>query len=170
AHQKEFSLAIVPNREGKHAAEPIDQAFDPPGPVAVNQNLRVGFTDEGVSRADEVAPEFVEVVHRAVEDDPNGAIGRQHRLMSGFAQIEDGEASVAQRGIAPVGRTLAVRAAPGERPEHRRKKPRIRSASNRARDATHYRPPAPDDAALWPAVHADARTPSLIAPAIKLAP
>src|SRR5262249_35581792 len=61
----------IPDRHPEHAVETVEDVR-PPLLVAVDDDLGVGLGPEPVATALQLAPELLEVVDLAVEDDPHG--------------------------------------------------------------------------------------------------
>ena len=80
ARREELALASVPDHERPHPVEPLD-AVEAPLDVGVEDDLGVGAALEGVPQSLELFPELEEIVDHPVEDDPERAIQRGHRLM-----------------------------------------------------------------------------------------
>ena len=118
ANQVEGALRVVPERKREHAAQAGDQAVDSPPPVSMQQDFRVGPAAEVRARGGQFRGQSAKIVDGAVEDDAQGTVGQQHRLASRIAQVEDGEAPMAEHHARPALDTLAVGPAPGERAGH----------------------------------------------------
>lgn len=101
AGQPQGALGGVPEGEGVHAAQALEQVFAPV-PVAVEQDFGVAVGMENAAGALQLLAQFAEVVDFAVEDQYAAAGGVDHRLIARGAQVEDGQPPVAEQN-APVG-------------------------------------------------------------------
>ena len=94
ARDKKFLSALIPNSEGKHAA----QMFGTVGAilvVGVNDRFGVAICIEGVAEFLELLAEFAVVVDLAVENDPGSSILIVNRLLPAL-QVDDRQAAHAQ--------------------------------------------------------------------------
>ena len=80
--QQHAAMAIVPDGEGKHAAQLLHY-FSAPLLIAVDDDFSIGVGTEGVSGGNQLRAQFLEVVNLAIEGDPDGLIFIAHGLMSG---------------------------------------------------------------------------------------
>jgi hypothetical protein len=98
-----------------------DERVDAPLAIAFDEHFRIRLAGKNVAARFEFRAQLAEVVDRAVEDDADRAVLREHRLSPGLAQIEDGEAAMRERAARrPTLHTFAVRPAPRERANHPR--------------------------------------------------
>ena len=115
AREKQAPTRGVVDADREHAVEPLDDAVTPRA-IALDDHLRVGARAELVAEPLELTTHLVVVVDLAVEHDHEVAVGAVHRLGTGRAQIEDGEAPVQERersvGVAALGVGTAVRDRP----------------------------------------------------------
>src|SRR5205807_10146133 len=88
AAKHEPSLLAVPEREGKHTPELVDQPLSFLL-IKVDQNLGITLRSENVPLSAKPGPQIFEVVDFAVEDDPDRAIFIRQRLIAS-GQIDDG--------------------------------------------------------------------------------
>ena len=86
--------------------------------VSVKQDFGVGLALEIGASGDQIRRQGAEVVYRAVEDDPQRSVRRDHRLSPGVAEIEDGEAPMAEGDTLPARDAFAVGPPPGQRADH----------------------------------------------------
>src|SRR5690349_4051039 len=61
--------------------------------ICRQQHFGVAVGPERMSQRAQLVAQFDEVVDRAVEDDHMASVRTDHRLMTGFREVEDGEAS-----------------------------------------------------------------------------
>ena len=87
------------DREGEHALEVVDEPVAPMV-VALEQNLGVAGGEEAVAVADQVLPQFLVVVDSAVPGDGQSQLRIDHRLGARFGQIDDLQATMAERDSA----------------------------------------------------------------------
>ena len=118
ANQVQRALCIVPQRKREHPPQTGDQAMDSPAVVSMQQDFGVGPATELRAGGGELRRQRAKVVDRAVEDDPQGSVGRHHRLPAGIAEVENGEAPMTEHDVRPAFETLAVRPSPGQRVDH----------------------------------------------------
>ena len=90
-------LAAIPYRESEHAAK-IAHAIVAVFFVCVNDGFRVGSGGKLMAPADQIGREIGIVVDLAVEDDRNGAVFIEDRLLAA-AEIDDAETAMAQAGV-----------------------------------------------------------------------
>ncbi len=95
AGEHEFPALGVVEREGEHAAQPVEEPLAPVAP-AVQQHLGVARRDEVEALRLEFRPQRVKVVDLAVEDDPQAPVGRRHRLVAERREVDDREPAVAE--------------------------------------------------------------------------
>ena len=103
AREQELPLPRVPEREGEHAAQPLDAAR-PELLVEVHDDLGVGRRREAVAARHELAPQLAVVVDLAVEDDPDRAVLVGDRLLAGL-EVDDGQPAHAEPDACRRGRT-----------------------------------------------------------------
>ncbi len=89
-------LARVPQREGEHPIELVEEPIPPPDAEAVENDLRVAGRAEG-DLARELGAQLDVVVDRAVEDEHVRAVRAHHRHVAARREVEDGEAARAER-------------------------------------------------------------------------
>ena len=101
--EQERSRPRVEKREGKHSHQAIDDAASP-RPVAFEQDLGVGPRTKHVTSVLELAAEFTVVVDLAVVAHRQFAARIGHRLVAGFAEVEDRQPRMPQcQGIGLAG-------------------------------------------------------------------
>jgi hypothetical protein len=88
ARDEEHALPRVPDGEGEHAIEPVQAVF-PELLVEMQQYFCVGLRDQLVPSTPELLRQLHVVVDFPVEDDPEGAIAVDHRLVARRRQVED---------------------------------------------------------------------------------
>src|SRR5262249_10273207 len=111
-----------PEREGEHAAEVLDAIGAPRFP-AVHDHFGVGLRAKHMAEGLELRNQFLIVVDLAVEDDDDGAVLVEERLLAG-RDVDDREASMAERDArlevlaVRVGSAMGLRVvhAPEDRP------------------------------------------------------
>ena len=124
--KKELALGAVPDREGKHAGKPIDEALAPL-PPAVHQHFAVAACDKVMAGGDKFATQGAEIVNLTVEDHRNRAVGRDQGLLTAF-DIDDRQPPEAEGHRAIEITAVGVRPAMNERGDHRREgvaRPRV---------------------------------------------
>jgi hypothetical protein len=84
----------------------------------VDQHFRVGFTLELIAQSFQIVSETPKVVDGAIEYNSNQAIGGQHRLTSGFAEVEYCKSLMSQRRFVPHFDSLAVRPTASKHANH----------------------------------------------------
>src|SRR5690348_13403787 len=99
AHQRQRSLAIVPDGKRKHAVEP-SQTFPTPLLDRGQQNFRIAVCFELMTQRAQLFAQFAVIVDFAVEGENETAVRREHRLVTGRSGIDDRKASMAQTGTA----------------------------------------------------------------------
>ena len=110
--------------EGEHAREVLDEAVAPV-PVRLDDDLGVAGREEPVARPLELAPQLVVVVDAAVEGDRDPELGVDHRLGRPLGQVDDLQATVAERHRSLRPQPRPVGAAGGHRVGHARHGDRI---------------------------------------------
>src|SRR6266478_4896978 len=118
AHEVQREGGIVPQGEGEHAAQAGKEAVDPPSVVAMQQDLGVALTPEGVAEPLEVPADDFEVKDGTVKHDADAPVVSEHRLPPGGAQVVDAESSVAEYSLSEFVQTFTVRAAALESTGH----------------------------------------------------
>ena len=93
--QQHAAMAIVPDGEGKHAAQLLHH-FSAPLLIAVNNDFSIGMGAEGVSGGNQLRAQFLKVINLAVEGDPDGFIFIAHGLMPRGGKIDDRKPAVLQ--------------------------------------------------------------------------
>ncbi len=100
ANQPQRPLAPIPDGEGEHAVQALDEALafiEPPE----EQDLAVaGGTEDGAPSFERFA-QLAEVVDLAVVAQHEPAVGRFHRLGGPVAEVEDREPHMPQGGLGP---------------------------------------------------------------------
>ena len=96
------ATALVVEREGEHAIEPLEAVLAPLPPRG-EQHLGIATGGERVPERLQLRTQRPEVVDLAVEHDGQLAGGVQHRLVSGRAQVDHRQAPVGE-GDPAVGR------------------------------------------------------------------
>ncbi len=109
-------VALVPDREGKHAAQ-VFRTVSAVLIVSVNDRFGVAVGVEGVTEFFEFLAQFEIVVDLAVENDPGGAILVVDGLLPAF-QVDDGEAAHGEADRAVDVKTVVVRPAMADRLVH----------------------------------------------------
>ena len=109
AGQQEPARLVVPEREREHSAQHPDRV-GPPEREQAQHDRGVAARLERLAGLLEVAPQILEVVDLAVEDDrPVVATGAvSHRLIARRRQVDDREATVAQHAPDAVGVRAAL--------------------------------------------------------------
>src|SRR5215216_369148 len=109
ARDEHFALFLVPDCEGKHAAQVLHASravlF-----IAMNDRFRIGVGLECVTVFFEIGSQLLEVIDFAVEDDRDCAVFAGDRL-SATREINDGEASHSERNAVFYEKTVIVRTA-----------------------------------------------------------
>ncbi len=80
----------------------------------MQQDFRVRPAVKARACGGQLGCERAKVVDGAVEDDPEGSVRRHHRLPPRIAEVEDGEASMAEHHAGPALDALAVGPPPGQ--------------------------------------------------------
>ena len=99
ARQHQSALVPIPHGQAPHAVEALE-AICPPALERRKDDLRVALGSKRRSGPLESATQLDEVVELAVVGDDETPTGRGHRLMARLAQVQDGEAAVAERDAA----------------------------------------------------------------------
>src|SRR6266700_1649810 len=105
---------VVPEPKGEHPAQTGDQALDAPQAVSMQQDFRVRPAVKARAGGGQLGCERAKVVDGAVEDAPERSVRRHHRLPPRIAEVEDGEASMAEHHAGPALDPLAVGPPPGQ--------------------------------------------------------
>ena len=114
AGEKQALRRPVPDREGEHAVELVEQA-SPSLLVEAEDDLGVGLGAGSVwPRASSSRAQLEEVVDLAVEGDGELAVLGEHRLAPAPGEVEDGQPLVGEPQRALVEEALVVRPAVGE--------------------------------------------------------
>jgi hypothetical protein len=121
--EEEFSIPLVPQSDGKHAAKPLDEIFTLFF-VKVNDDLRVRSCFEAMSFLEQLVPEFLKVIDLAIEDGPNILFLIRKGLMTAF-KIDDTQASHAKAHVLMEPIAFVVRPAMQKRVIHPAKDSRI---------------------------------------------
>ena len=88
-----------------------------PGPIGVDNNLRVAAGPEPVTERHQLLAQLDVVEDFAIEHDPRRAAGIRERLLAA-RKVDDGQAGMCQsRPFVPV-QTPLIRAAMGQRADH----------------------------------------------------
>ena len=109
AGAEQFALVPVPDHEGEHASNLLQQ-FHAPLLIAMQQHLGVAFGGEGVSGRDQFLTQRLIVVDLAVEGDDLRAILVVDGLLAA-AEVDDAEPSMAERRVLVDVMAFAVRPA-----------------------------------------------------------
>src|SRR6266850_244254 len=107
ANQQKALLPAVPNRECEHAAK-IFHAFDAVLFVGMDNGFRVGAGSELMAARNQIRRKIGEVVDLAVEDNYNGTVFIENRLLSA-AEIDNAQAAMPQADVVLDEVTLVVR-------------------------------------------------------------
>ena len=121
AGEEQRTLQLVPDAESEHAAQ-VAHHVGAVLEIKAQQHLRVARRAEAVPALLQLSTQLAEVIDLAVEDDPQPAVGRGHRLRAGLTQVDDREPAMREPGT-PVGRDpqpFAVRPAALHRLAHRK--------------------------------------------------
>ena len=116
AREVQHSRIAVDDRDRIHAIDAAEQAVDSPPVEALRQDLGVALRREDAPRAFELAAERAIVVDLAVLKREDAPAARCERLVA-RREIDDGEASHAERDARLEVRSLAVGAAMADRRE-----------------------------------------------------
>ncbi len=96
AAEQHPAAVALDDREGEHALEAVDEAVAPVV-VGLEQDLGVAVGEEAVAVADQVLPQFLVVVDAAVPGDGQAQLRIDHRLGARFGQVDDLQATMAER-------------------------------------------------------------------------
>src|SRR5580692_7842464 len=96
ARQEHAPAAAVPNGEGKHPAQLLDDVVAPLF-IAVQDNFGICFRMELMPRSEQLTSEFEKIVNLAVENDPHGPVLVRHGLVACGGKIDYGESPMTQR-------------------------------------------------------------------------
>ncbi len=118
ADQREGLRGIVPDAEGEHAAEAGDESVDAPLLITAQEDFGVAMGAESVAAFFEFLAEFEEIIDAAVENQADFAVVGEHGLVAGGAEVDDGEAAVAEIGSGPVGGAFGIGSAMAEGVDH----------------------------------------------------
>ncbi len=138
ARAEEALVRLVPDREGKHSAEPAN-AFIAILFVGMQNRLGIATAVVAVSGALQLRPQVGMVEDLAVVGDPQRAVLVGHRLGAG-SEVDDAQATVSESYSVIFVETISVRPAVGNDVSHPADRSRFRAASvrhYRSRDATH---------------------------------
>ena len=107
AGAEQFALVPVPDHEGEHASNLLQQ-FHAPLLIAMQQHLGVAFGGEGVAGLDKLFAKRLIVVDLTVEGDDQRTVLVINRLLAA-TQIDDAQSAVPQRRMLVDVMPLAVR-------------------------------------------------------------
>src|SRR5207244_13596032 len=111
------AAAPVVEHGGPHAVEAAE-AFRAPLSVGREQDFGVAGGAEAVAGGPQLLPQLDVVVDLAVEDDDKLAILRAHRLMTGGAQVQDGQSAKPEPHLLIEVQARVVRAPVRDAPGH----------------------------------------------------
>ena len=120
AREHEPAGAVVPQRDGKHAVDRLDEGRAALL-VQVDENFGVGLGPETMALPFELGAELAEVVDLAVEDHADRPVLVRHRLIRRGGQVDDPQAAEPEAG-APARRheqPFVVRSAMDQPVAHR---------------------------------------------------
>ncbi len=100
--QVQHVLLPIPQREREHPIELGKRVANTPFGDDGQHHFGVGVPSEGVAAPLELRTEGAEVIDLAVKHDDVASRGRVHRLVAKWREINDGEASVAERDSGPA--------------------------------------------------------------------
>ena len=106
ARREQHPLVRVPDRECEHPVQARHHALAPCG-ESLQQYLGVGLGHENMAGACELLPQIAKIVNFTVENDRVAPIGGAHGLLP-RNQIDHGQASVAENGVAQVQQRTVV--------------------------------------------------------------
>ncbi len=118
AGEKEAALAGVPEGEGEHAAEPMEEPLDAPRFVAVDEDLGVRRRAKPVAEREKLAAELAKVIDLTVVGEKDIVVLVGHRTGRRRREVDDREAPVSQEDGAAVVLSLSVGAAMALAREH----------------------------------------------------
>ena len=101
----------IPDRKGEHSVEARQRRKAPFGEGG-KQHLGIRARPEATAERLQLRAQLLEIVELAIVDHDKAPVGRRHRLAAGLAQIDDGEATMAESDGAvdpdalPVGATM----------------------------------------------------------------
>ena len=95
ATEQDPAAVAFDDGESEHAFEMADEVVAP-AVVGLEQNLGVAVREEPIAVALELAPQFFVVVDAAVPDDCQAQVGVDHRLSTGFGQVNDFETTMTE--------------------------------------------------------------------------
>ena len=107
---EQFAGPGVPDGEGVHAAEPVHHVLAHQG-VGLEQHLGVTVGPQGDPLLLQFGGHLDVVVDLAVEEHPEAAVGRAHRLVPGLRQVQDRQPPEAERDIRVGVHAIVVRPA-----------------------------------------------------------
>jgi hypothetical protein len=84
----------------------------------MHENLGIGVAVEAVTFRLQFDSQLAEIVDGTIEDNADRLVGRKHRLVSGLAQIKDGETPVSEYRVIPNLQSFAVGTPPGQGGHH----------------------------------------------------
>ena len=140
---EQFARPGVPDGDGVHAAEPVYHVLADQG-VGLEQHLGVAVGPQGDPLLPQFGGQFDVVVDLPVEEHPEAAVGRPHRLMPGQRQVQDRQPPEAERDIRVRVHAIVVRPAMVD-PVQGFCQPglvraRLKGQCQAAGDSTHRRP------------------------------
>src|SRR5215475_239298 len=98
ASHEQRTIAAVPHRERKHAANPGEAVWTITRDKA-QEHFGVAGRAEALAARLEVGAQGAVVVDLPVEDDGMSALGAEHRLRAAGARIDDGEPPVHEQDV-----------------------------------------------------------------------
>ena len=96
AAEQHPAAVALDDREGEHALEAVDEAVAPVV-VGLEQDLGVAVGEEAVAVADQLLPQLLVVVDAAVPGDGEAQVRVDHGLGARFGQVDDLQATMAER-------------------------------------------------------------------------
>jgi hypothetical protein len=90
---EKFMAIAVPYCKSKHPVKLLNALRAPTG-VCGKNHFRIGVGAIGI--VPQLCPQFSVVIDLAVEHDLQAPIGTTHRLLAGFAEIDDGQPTVTE--------------------------------------------------------------------------
>src|SRR6266540_4218574 len=138
AAQKQPPARPVPNGEGEHAVEPLNQIVTPLL-VGVSKDLGVGAAFEAVAVANQLLAKLRKVVQFAVQDDLDRPILVAKRLVPA-SDVDDAQTTRAESDVRRGEQPIVVRASmdhSGAHGQNGRAIARPAVTADNARDATH---------------------------------
>ena len=114
------AVPAVPQGQGEHGIEPLESRAQAPGGHRLHHHLGVAMAPEAPAPVGQGGPQLGGVVTLSVVGGDPAAIGRDHGLVAGRREVDDGQSAVteAHPGLAVAPGALVVGPPMGQGPGH----------------------------------------------------